>query len=74
MCLCEGEITGWTINTGSLITTRCCSSHFLPEQTEDGTTGDESDQRQTVTQSVKSLHQHIEDQLWSTKDYYYDYY
>lgn len=35
----------------------------LPEQTEDGTSCDEGDQRQTVTQSVEGLDQHVEDEL-----------
>ena len=35
----------------------------LPEDTEDGGAGDESDEGETVTQGIQSLHHHVEHQL-----------
>lgn len=40
----------------------------LPEQTEDGAPSGEGDQRQTVTQRVQCLHDHVEDQLQTRAD------
>ena len=35
----------------------------LPEDTEDGGAGDESDEGETVSQGIQSLHHHVEHQL-----------